>query len=154
MHGHEYTAQFEAPGGEPVLDPYPDPLTGGEPITVGLGHTGPDVKLGERWTRDRCFAAYYNDYAIASAVAPHVIYVSAFSQLNEQRKAALIDMCFNPGPTKLVLFHKTLDAIRKADWQTAHDELLDSLYARQLKTRAKSNALILLTGEWPNEASS
>jgi hypothetical protein len=42
-----------------------------------------------------------------------------------------------------------LDAIRAADWQRAHDELLDSDYARQTKTRAQTNAKVLLTGEWP-----
>lgn len=152
MDGHRYTALFEAPGGQPILDPYPDPLTGGEPITVGLGHTGPDVKMGERWPAERCWAAFYSDYAIATGEAPHVVGVSAFSPLNDQRKAAIIDLCFNPGPTKLVLFHKTIDAIRSADWELAHDELLNSLYARQLKTRAQSNAKVLLTGEWTAEA--
>ena len=28
------------------LTAYPDPATGGEPITVGFGHTGPEVKSG------------------------------------------------------------------------------------------------------------
>ena len=28
------------------LKAYPDPATGGEPITIGIGHTGPEVRLG------------------------------------------------------------------------------------------------------------
>lgn len=31
-------------------DAYPDPATGGEPITIGVGHTGPEVRLGMQWT--------------------------------------------------------------------------------------------------------
>ena len=31
-------------------DAYPDPATGGAPITIGVGHTGPEVHLGLQWT--------------------------------------------------------------------------------------------------------
>jgi lysozyme len=149
MDGHQYTARFEAPGGVPVLDVYLDTL--GVP-TVGLGHTGRDVKMGDHWPSDRCWHAFYNDYAIATGHAPHIIGADCWSRLNEPRKSVLVDLCFNPGPTKLVAFHDTLAAIRIGNWQRAHDELLDSLYARQVKTRARMNAATLLTGVWPNEA--
>lgn len=148
VDGHRYTAEFEAPNGEPVLEPYLD--TQGIP-TVGLGHTGPDVIMGETWTRDRCLHAYENDRRIAIAAAPHAFGASTFSALNEPRQAVAIDLCFNPGPSRLALFRKMLDAIHRSDWQTAHDELLDSRYARQVKRRAILNAQVLLTGEFPNE---
>lgn len=32
------------------LESYPDPATGGEPITIGYGHTGANVKLGQKIT--------------------------------------------------------------------------------------------------------
>lgn len=32
---------------------YPDPATGGDPITIGYGATGPGIKLGVRWTREQ-----------------------------------------------------------------------------------------------------
>lgn len=148
MDGHQYTARFEAPGGEPIEDAYLDTL--GIP-TIGIGHTGPEVHLGLHWPRDRCFAVFYSDYSIATGHAPNILGVSVFSQLNEPRKAVAIDLCFNPGPTKLKGFHKMLAAIRKHDWQAARDELLDSLYARQVKTRATMNASVLLTGLWPQD---
>lgn len=34
-----------------VLTAYPDPATGGDPITVGYGHTGPEVHLGMKITQ-------------------------------------------------------------------------------------------------------
>lgn len=33
------------------LEAYPDPKTGGEPWTIGWGHTGTDVWKGLRWTQ-------------------------------------------------------------------------------------------------------
>lgn len=151
MDGHQWTAQFEAPGGKPILKVYPDPLTGGAPWTVGLGHTGADVKQGDVWTEERCWHAFYNDYAIASAAVPHVIGVSAFAGMTEPRKAVLVDLCFNPGPTKLAKFLQMIDAIKAKKWQRASDELLDSAYAKQVKGRAIKNAHVLLTGVWPGE---
>lgn len=149
MDGHQYTAQFEAPGGEPILKAYPDPITRGSPWTIGLGHTGPDVHENTEWTEQQCWAAFYNDYAIAGGFAPGIVGASCWTRLNEPRRAVLVDLCFNPGPTKLAGFHHMISAIQAGDWQTAHDELLDSAYAGQVHSRADTNALVLLTGEWP-----
>jgi len=149
MDGHQYSAHFEAPGGKPVLTAYPDPLTGGEPFTIGLGHVGPDVKQGTVWTEDQCLHAFYNDYNVACGAALHIIGADTWGRLGEPRQAVLSDMAFNIGQSRLSLFAKMLAAIRRADWQAAHDELLDSAYARQTKTRAQTNAKTLLTGEWP-----
>lgn len=148
MDGHQYTALFEAPGGKPVLKVYPDPLTGKEPWTVGIGHTGPDVKRGETWTYDRCMATFYSDYAIAQGTASHVIGISTWSQLSEPRQCVLTDMAFNIGRARLEGFHNMLGAIRRKDWHRASDELLDSAYAKQVKGRAIKNANVLLKGVW------
>jgi len=40
------------------LEAYPDPATGGEPWTIGYGHTGPDVYPGLLWTREQAEAAF------------------------------------------------------------------------------------------------
>lgn len=149
MTGHEWTARFEAPNGEPILKVYGDPLTGGEPFTVGLGHTGPDVHEGAVWTRERCLHAFANDYAIAQGVAAHVIGLPTWAGLSEPRQCVLTDMAFNIGQSRLEGFHNMLAAIRRHDWQTAHDQLLDSAYAKQVKGRAIKNATVLLTGNWP-----
>lgn len=153
MDGHQYTAQFEAPHGQPILAVYADPATGKAPWTVGLGHTGPDVHEGDVWTSDRCWHAFYNDYSIAQTAAVNVIGTDCWSTLCEPRQCVLTDMAFNIGSGRLGGFHNMLAAIRKGDWQTAHDQLLDSAYAAQVKTRATTNASVLLTGNWPNENS-
>lgn len=148
MDGHTWTASFEAPNGEPILAVYPDPLTGEEPWTVGLGHTGPDVHQGETWTVDRCLHAFYNDYSVAQGIAAHVIGLSIWAGLSEPRQCVLTDTAFNIGRSRLEVFHKMLDAIRRHNWQWAHDELLDSAYAKQVKERAIKNADVLLRGAW------
>lgn len=153
MDGHEWTARFEAPDGKPVLKVYPDPLSAdGKPFTVGLGHTGPEVHEGDVWTRERCMGAFYNDYAVAEQVAAHVIRTSCWAGLTVPRRAVLADMAFNIGQHRLEGFANMLAAIRKGDWQRAHNELLDSAYAKQVKGRAIKNANVLLTGKWPGEA--
>lgn len=149
MDGHQYTARFEAPGGKPVTEPYLD--TKGIP-TVGLGHTGPDVKMGDTWTEERCWHAFYQDYAIAETDASHVVGISVWALLNEPRRAVLADMAFNLGKPKLSGFKRMIDAIRTHDWPRARAELLDSQYASDVKTRATTNAQVLLTGEWAHEA--
>lgn len=152
MDGHQYTALFEAPGGEPVLKVYPDPKTKGPPWTVGLGHTGPDVKEGETWTEERCWHAFYNDYSIAEGAAKHVIGASCWAQLSEPRRAVLTDMAFNMGEARLRNFRLMLDAIQYGQWERAKAEMLDSQYARDVGGRAIKNANVMLTGNWPEEA--
>ena len=149
VDGHEWTAKFEAPHGEPILKVYGDPLTGAEPWTVGLGHCGPDVRQGDTWTRDKCMHAFYNDYAIAQGYAAHVIGLTTWSGLSTARQCVLTDMAFNIGRGRLEGFHNMLDAIRRHNWQMAHDELLDSAYAKQVKGRAIKNADIILKGVFP-----
>ena len=149
MDGQTWTANFEAPNGEPVLAVYGDPLTGKEPWTVGLGHTGPDVHEGDIWTRDHCMHAFQNDYAVAQGIAAHVIGLPTWASISDPRQCVLTDMAFNIGQARLYGFHNMLDAIRRHDWQTAHDELLDSAYAKQVKGRAIKNADLILKGIWP-----
>lgn len=148
-NGQEYTALFEAPGGEPILKVYGDPLTGAEPWTVGIGHTGPDVRQGATWSEDQCLHAFANDYQIACGHAVRVIGADTWRGLNEVRRAVLADLAFNIGPNRMEGFKHMLAAIRHADWPTAAAELLDSAYAKQVKGRAVANALALKTGEWP-----
>lgn len=152
MHGHEYTARFEAPGGKPVLHAYPDPLTGGKPWTIGLGHAGDDVHEGDVWTYDRCMATFYNDYAVAESEASRVIWITVWAILSEPRKAVLTDLAFNIGRSRLEGFKHMLEAIRASKWHAAQAELLDSAYAKQVHGRANMNAAVLLTGNWPDEA--
>lgn len=43
------------------LKAYPDPATGGDPWTIGYGHTGPEVKPGLIWTQAQANNAIADD---------------------------------------------------------------------------------------------
>ena len=45
------------------LEAYPDPGTGGDPWTIGWGHTGAEVVAGLVWTQDEADAALLLDLA-------------------------------------------------------------------------------------------
>jgi len=45
-----------------------------------------------------------------------------------------------------VKFKKALAAIRSGDWQEAHDQMLDSRWARQVPRRAEDLAKVMLRG--------
>jgi lysozyme len=67
-----------------------------------------------------------------------------FDKLSNVRKVAIIDMCFNLGSVDA--FPRFQTALEKGDWQEAHDEMLDSLWAKQVGYRSNNLALMILRG--------
>ena len=55
----------------------------------------------------------------------------------------LIDLCFNMGISRLMLFTKTLGYMGSGEMKKAADELLNSRYATMVPNRAKRNADII-----------
>ena len=66
--------------------------------------------------------------------------------LDDARMSVILDVAFNDGLNGLLHFVKCLSAIGAKDWQTAHDELLNSDAAHLLPVRYAALAQILLTG--------
>lgn len=66
-----------------------------------------------------------------------------FADLDEPRQWVLINMCFNLGLTRLKGFHKFLGAVERGDYDTAAIEMLDSLWAKQVKGRARELAALM-----------
>ena len=60
---------------------------------------------------------------------------SWYSELDEVRKDAMIDMCFNMGLPRLKLFKKRLAAMANGDYDIAAIEFLDSNWANQVGGR-------------------
>ena len=71
-----------------------------------------------------------------------------FNKLDECRQGALINMAFNLGVYGLLGFPHALSAIASGDWKTAHDQMLDSLWAKEVGPRATRLATQILTGVW------
>jgi lysozyme len=125
---------------------YPDPLTGGDPWTIGAGHTGPEVVKGLEWDDEQIAAALDQDMAEAEADARAL--VPLLDQLSEPRQAVLINMAFNLGRQKLSYFAGFLGAVRDQRWALAASCMLDSRWARQVPKRAARLARQLETDAW------
>jgi lysozyme len=73
------------------------------------------------------------------------------SALDDVRQRVLLDMAFNLGLPGLLLFKRTLEAIRTGQYQQAATMMLDSLWARQVGQRAERLARMMATGATPRE---
>ena len=61
---------------------------------------------------------------------------SWYRTLGTARKDAIMDMCFNMGPTRLRKFKKMIAAINVQDWAEAADQMVDSKWYTQVPNRA------------------
>ena len=75
-----------------VLHAYPDPATGGEPWTIGVGHTG-GVKPGDTCTMEQAMQWLRADVAQAEATINRVVKVG----LSQDQFDALVSLVFNIG---------------------------------------------------------
>lgn len=78
------------PGGKPALHAYRDSAG---VLTIGFGHTGPDVKPGLTWTLAQCEQALDRDLDEAE----HDVAMLVKVPLNENQYAALVSFVFNIG---------------------------------------------------------
>ena len=66
-----------------------------------------------------------------------------FADLTPARAHALIDMCFNLGLPRFQKFAKFLKAMEQGEYETAANEMLESLWAKQVKSRALELAAMI-----------
>jgi len=71
-----------------------------------------------------------------------------FSSLDSTRQAAMVNLCFNLGLTRLLGFEHALRAMSLQRYEDAADEFLDSKWARQVGQRAVELAGMIRTGAW------
>lgn len=82
-------------------------------------------------------------------VVDHLRIMSWWNTLNDNRKAALIDIVYNIGFGSFLQFKKTIYALAAGDFERAAAEVLDSLWSRQVGKRSSTIAHIIRTGELP-----
>ncbi|MFO1081858.1 MAG: lysozyme [Reyranellaceae bacterium] len=75
-------------------DAYPDPATGGPPWTIGVGHTGPEVHPGLRWSDAQVMDALARDLARFERA---VIEGAGGTALTQNQFDALVSFAFNVG---------------------------------------------------------
>ena len=71
-----------------------------------------------------------------------------FTDLDDVRKDAIIDISFNLGATRLRGFRLALAAMEEADYTLAAKEFLDSKWSRDVKGRAHELASMIETGKY------
>ncbi len=67
---------------------------------------------------------------------------------SEVRHSVILAMAYQLGAAGLNGFKKFLGAVIDHDWKLAHDEMLDSLWARQVPNRANRMAGMMLSNDW------
>lgn len=114
-------------------------------LTIGYGRNLVDVGISEQ----EADGLFLRDYELAVACLVDRIYF--WLDLSEVRQAVLIDMVFNLGWPKLAKFSRFLSALEAGDYVKAADEMVDSLWYRQTKSRARRLVGMMLSNEWPRE---
>lgn len=69
-----------------------------------------------------------------------------YGEMDEVRQEVILEMCFNLGITRLKSFKKMLKACELKNYSLASQEMLTSLWARQVGQRAKNLAKIMEKG--------
>lgn len=104
--------------------------------TIGIGHN-----LHKPLSHAAIMQIFRDDLADARNDCLHAF--PWFADLDESRQWVLINMCFNLGLPRLQKFYKFLTAVEQGDYETAASEMLDSLWAKQVKGRARELASLM-----------
>ncbi len=72
-----------------------------------------------------------------------------FDTIDPARQVILVDLAFNMGPSRLAGFKNTIAAINSGNWETAANELKDSIWYSQVGNRGVRNVEAIRTGKLP-----
>jgi lysozyme len=117
------------------LRSYPDPLTGGAPWTIGYGHTGADI--GPRMGCTEADAEEWLQDDLCNAMAGLDLQEPWWRSLPLDGQRVMAELTFNMGLAHLKGFHRFLVDMQGARFKAAAGELMDSLWAGQVKSRAQ-----------------
>lgn len=115
--------------------PYKDTLG---KITIGIGYNLTDRGIDDDWIS----AQYQKDVTYFYSQLSTFPW---FLELTDDRQIALIDMCFM-GWKHFLSFKEMFIALANHDYTKAAKEMLDSKWAEQVKSRAKTLANVMRTG--------
>lgn len=122
------------------LEAYPDPGTGGEPITIGVGHTG-GVKLGDVITHEEAMRLLADDLCKAEGAVNNAVRVP----VSQHEFDAMVSLCFNIGggafsKSTLVRLLNIGDRLGASNeftkWNKANGRILSGLVTRRAGERA------------------
>lgn len=120
---------------------FPYRCTAGK-LTIGVGFNLDDVGLYPEEIQ------FILDNRVRLVRTRLVAELPWFGRLNDVRQAVLIDMGFNLGVDGLLAFKRTLGSIERGDYKLAAEQMLESKWARQVKSRADRLSKMMETGTW------
>lgn len=128
--------------------PYKDTLGN---WTIGVGHyIGKDLekfKLSEKIID----AILREDVKIARKEMRAIFGANKVKNWLPARRVAVLSMIFNLGGAKFREFNTTIAHIRASRWKDAGKNILKTLWAKQVKSRADRISYMLITGKYhPN----
>jgi lysozyme len=124
---------------------YPDPITHGEPYTIGKGHTGPEVHPGLVWDDNQIEFAFQLDMAEAIDDC-NQFFQPWYGEMNPARQTVLESMCFQMGAHRVLEFHDTLRAMREGRYVDAAEGMRNSIWGHQTPLRVGLLAKQMETG--------
>lgn len=113
--------------------------------TIGIGRLI-DKRKGGGISKDEA------EYLLSNDVSSRLIELQArlpwFSQLDDARKAVLLNMSFQLGVPGIMNFKRTLALVEQGDYAAAADGMLQSKWATQTPKRANEMAEQMRSGQW------
>lgn len=119
------------------LKAYPDPATGGDPWTIGYGHTGSEVRKGVVWTKQECDEVFAQDLQKFAIGVSRSIGESITTQ---DQFDAMVSLAYNVGlanfrSSTLLKKHKASDyagaEAQFARWNKAAGKVMKGLTTRR-----------------------
>jgi len=108
-------------------------------LTIGYGRCLDDIGISDAEAEKML----ENDLIAAENAVESL----SLGDIGDVRRAAMISMAVNLGPTGLSHFKAMLAALRAGKWEMAADEALDSRWADQVGARAEEIARMIRTGQ-------
>lgn len=109
-------------------------------LTIGVGRNLEDKGI----SHDEAMILLRNDIAEVTAQLERFDW---FRALGPVRRKVLIDMCFNLGMAGLMGFKQMIEALKRADYERAADEMVNSRWYRQVGERGRRLERMMRTGE-------
>ena len=120
------------------LKPY---LCTADKLTIGYGRNLDDNGISE----DEALYLLQNDI---DACYSELNVFNWFQELDQVRQQALVDMRFNLGLPRFLSFKKMIARLIDKEYSQAAEEIINSLYAKQVGDRANEIAYMIERGEY------
>jgi lysozyme len=118
--------------------------------TIGCGHQDSHVHAGMIWDDATIRSQLMHDIHSAERALDGSKVFNWWRQLDDVRQDALVNMCFNMGASTLATFSDFLQLLRAGHYAQAADDVIHTLWAKQVGNRAKRIARQIATGEHQN----